>query len=907
MGRLDFLTVAFNDGAGPGAAAQNSDFPPNARHSVSLASPSAGKRIFDDLYIHLSAIGLLQDAEHRRRIEKALGAASGGKASPNVAKINQRTGCLSLLAYEDFESSLFPALLASWRFGPGAETQPVFRSYAESLNPPILHRKELLVAPTHESHQRWVELTRTAEELGLFEDTRAIGFRLNWEQHIAAKGYRLAGDAFLPLSNIDEPADPDSSVATEFDKVQRQLTALFRTGLSAPVQLLLRSGLLDRSKSFFDYGCGRGSDVAGLAANGYAAAGWDPHYAPGQPILESHVVNLGFVVNVIEDAAERVNTIRNAFALTRHVLAIGVMLYDGEARGKPFRDGFLTSRNTFQKYFSQAEFKDYVEHVLNHEAYMVAPGVCFVFADTDLEQQFIAGRYRRRGLAAHLLSLRSPLRTPPRVPRERIERPSRPPRIGRVDAFLEVARPILDALWATTLDLGRLPDPDETSNLAQVNDALGSLSRATRLLQRHYDTSLLTTAEQTRTDDLRLFFAMQQFGKRPSFRSLEPRLQRDVKAFFGDYRSAQAAGLQLLADAAKVATIRAACQEASQKGLGFLDDERALQLHISIVDRLPAALRAYVACGMVLYAAASDVQLIRIHIESGKLTLLEYDGFDTTPLPALAKRIKVNIRKQDYDVFEYGSLQYPKPLLYWKSRYLHEDMPGYAEQLQFDEELEAAHLWEDDVPGPSLHRLQQLLEDKRLSLDGFRLTRSQSIPDLDQRCGVTFTYRSFIECGETQGRLRLKNIPLRAESYNALRDLATHVLDPVIEYFGPIRLTYGFGSAELTRNIAGRIAPKLDQHAACEIGRNGSPVCARGGAACDFIVDDEDMREVADWIIANVAFDRLYFYGAKRSIHVSYGPENSRAAYEMTATRGGSLVPRPYRRAKSNAGDQPRR
>ena len=33
----------------------------------------------------------------------------------------------------------------------------------------------------------------------------------------------------------------------------------------------------------------------------------------------------------------------------------------------------------------------------------------------------------------------------------------------------------------------------------------------------------------------------------------------------------------------------------------------------------------------------------------------------------------------------------------------------------------------------------------------------------------------------------------------------------------------------------------------------------RGGASCDFIVDDEDMRQVADWIIANVPFDRLYF------------------------------------------------
>lgn len=102
-----------------------------------------------------------------------------------------------------------------------------------------------------------------------------------------------------------------------------------------------------------------------------------------------------------------------------------------------------------------------------------------------------------------------------------------------------------------------------------------------------------------------------------------------------------------------------------------------------------------------------------------------------------------------------------------------------------------------------------------------------------------------------------------------MHDLATEILDPVIEYFGAIRLTYGFSSAELTRNIQRGIAPRLDQHAACERGPQGAFVCERGGAACDFLVEDEDMREVAEWITANPPFDRLYFYGPDRPIHVS--------------------------------------
>ena len=71
-------------------------------------------------------------------------------------------------------------------------------------------------------------------------------------------------------------------------------------------------------------------------------------------------------------------------------------------------------------------------------------------------------------------------------------------------------------------------------------------------------------------------------------------------------------------------------------------------------------------------------------------------------------------------------------------------------------------------------------------------------------------------------------------------------------------------------------------------------VCTRGGAACDFIVDDEDMREVAQWILANVPVDRLYFYGADRPLHVSYAPTESGEAFEMVRTASGHAVPRRF-------------
>ncbi|WP_176225067.1 hypothetical protein [Methylomagnum ishizawai] len=75
--------------------------------------------------------------------------------------------------------------------------------------------------------------------------------------------------------------------------------------------------------------------------------------------------------------------------------------------------------------------------------------------------------------------------------------------------------------------------------------------------------------------------------------------------------------------------------------------------------------------------------------------------------------------------------------------------------------------------------------------------------------------------------------------------------------------------------------------------RRGKPVCPRLGAAVDFIVEDEDMAEVARWIMANLPFDRLYFYGKERPIHVSYSAEPVGEAYEMRKV-GGRRVPRRF-------------
>jgi len=71
------------------------------------------------------------------------------------------------------------------------------------------------------------------------------------------------------------------------------------------------------------------------------------------------------------------------------------------------------------------------------------------------------------------------------------------------------------------------------------------------------------------------------------------------------------------------------------------------------------------------------------------------------------------------------------------------------------------------------------------------------------------------------------------------------------------------------------IAPQLDQHAGYEVNSKRNRICKRDGFACDFYALNTDSLIVAKWIVTYLPFDRLYFYGKNRPIHISIAPENS--------------------------------
>nr|WP_093027865.1 DNA phosphorothioation-associated putative methyltransferase [Thiocapsa roseopersicina] len=866
---------------------------------------SAGKTIAGRRYLHRT---LLEQSE-AELIEAVATALEMLRVSIepdfNVVRVAADGSEVAFLSYPDFFENPFPALKESWRVDR-TTGETGYRTYADSLNPPILHRKELLLPGDYPGRTEYVALTEQAESIGLFDDPKRIGYRRQWEALVADAGYRIDGHTLVPIGNLDglagEAADGDfaSPEAGEGGVLLRDVvglggaldweaarhrTAMVRYGFSAPVQTLARHGFLDGRYRLFDYGCGRGDDVRGLRENGLTASGWDPYFASEEPIASADIVNLGFVINVIEDFDERLVALTRAWSLAERLLVVSVMLANqNDPRGERFRDGVMTQRGTFQRYYTQSEIKAYLEQVLDEEPIPVAPGVLYVFRDKEAEQRFLVERYSRRRNR-----LRVPSTRPAPIPRER------PARRDRAAERYDVYREPLERLWETWLRLGRAPDKSEVDDLLPLIEGFGSLGKAMRFLaeQKGQDVvdAALAEAEHARIADLEVYLALQQFSRRRAYKHLDAGLQRDIKAFFGDYPAAFEAGRVQLFRIADTEAIAAACRSAAEHGLGWLEPGASLQLHSRLVEQLPALLRVYVGAASMLYGDIREADLVKIHIGSGKVSLMRYDDFDGRALPRMVERVKIKLREQDIDYFAYGE-DFEPPYLYRKARYLNEEYEGYPEQLAFDESLDALGLLPASGYGPAPAVFDALLESQRWAIEDNALVRSRTLPDPDAPCGRFLTYRQLIECGETQAATGLANRPEQPESYTALCDLATQILDPVIEYFGMIRLTYGFCSAPLAKAIAGRIDPKRDQHAAHEVNRLGRPICPRLGAAADFLVEDENMLEVARWVVAETPFDRLYFYGDDKPIHVSYGPEHSRQVVFMLPGKSGRLVPK---------------
>jgi DNA phosphorothioation-associated putative methyltransferase len=601
-----------------------------------------GKHLPSAIYIHQSALATLPKAleEFVARIANAL---KIEQSQWHLLKLYKQDFKLTLLSYPTFFEEPYPPLSKSYTIDL-VKLSVREANYKSSENPPILHRRETFVAPDHPQVSFFNGFTKEGENIGLYENTRTIGFKQNWERLIKRKGHYLDADGHLkPLE-----ATPPLAASHPFNgEIDRHKTALARNKLSVPMFLLAQRGYLNGAFSVLDYGCGRGDDLRELEEHGVDCIGWDPVHRPDVDPEKSDIVNLGFVINVIEDKEERTETLRNAYSYAEKILIVSAMLGNERVyeRFKPYKDGVVTARNTFQKYYMQGELQHYIESMLEENAVALGPGVFAVFKDKLEEQKYLLERQRTRHGWRQLTQ---------REPKEIKKKESR--------ELFDKHRPLFEDFWCTCLDLGRLPANDEFEHSDLVRQIVGSHNRAFRLCAQQFDQAQFEQAQEERINDLTVYFALSFFNKRRAYTRMPQSLQRDIKAFFGKYTVARDLGKELLFSVAQPELIYDACVVAHQKlPASQLNGQHDFIFQQQYLNQCPKELRVYIGCAVQLYGELDNINLVKAHIGSGKVSLMAYDNWETET-PLLKERIKIKLKEQEVDFFDYVGEYQPKPL-----------------------------------------------------------------------------------------------------------------------------------------------------------------------------------------------------------------------------------------------------
>ncbi len=458
--------------------------------------------------------------------------------------------------------------------------------------------------------------------------------------------------------------------------------------------MALADGLIHDGVSVFDYGCGRGDDLRYLKLRGVPSKGWDPVHQREEEIASAQVVNLGYVVNVIEDPDERSHCLVRAWSLAERALIVSARLTSETpelASVAPYGDGFVTSIPTFQKFYEQSELKDWIEKHVPQPAVSAAPGVFYVFRDPGDRIAFLASRYRRR-YRRHLSSVES-----------------------TIEDHKELLRPLIEFFE----ERGRAPAEDELPDVEEIRERFGTLQRALRLVRRAHDAAEWSRVVTVRGEDLLIFLALSRFDGRPRFGQLPLPVRRDIRAIFSSYRRAcEEADVALLAIGDMARVSKAATGSAVGKRT-----PSAIYVHESALDSLPPLLRLYEGCARGYIGRVEGANVIKLHTDEPRVSYLSYPEFESDPHPALAEGMTVHLQTFRVRERDYRRSQNP-PILHRKETFLATDHPLHAKFSRLTRQEESKGLYEETTTIGTRRGWEQALSEKGLALRGHRLVRA---------------------------------------------------------------------------------------------------------------------------------------------------------------------------------------
>lgn len=475
--------------------------------------------------------------------------------------------------------------------------------------------------------------------------------------------------------------------------VPRHRTAMARSRLSRPLYGALEDGILD-SATVFDYGCGRGDDVRRLTDLGILCGGWDPAHRKDAECRSADVVNLGYVINVIEDPAERRQALCAAWALAQRVLIVSARL-TWDARGSQGRaagDGIVTTTGTFQKFYTQHELRAWIEQTLQAPTLAAGPGIIYVFRDPTAAQALLV---------------------------ERVRRNSQPPEPWVSEQLFHDNQSLLAPLVAFLNQRGRMPRGDELPEAEAIRRHFGSIARAHAIIAAATGAERWEQLRKRHAANLLVYLALALFDGRPRYRDLPLAVQHDARDFFNSYRNCCARADRLLLAAGKLDTVDLACCTAP---VGKLTPT-ALYIHASAVGHLPPVLRVLEGCASTLVGLVPDANLVKIHREEPIVSYLSYPDFDTNAHPRLTRAVIANLGKLSMTMRDYSRSANP-PVLHRKEEFLSTDDPRRArfERLTASEERHGLYGHPERIGTRDGWR--QVLDEQRVCIRGHRLYRT---------------------------------------------------------------------------------------------------------------------------------------------------------------------------------------
>jgi len=493
-------------------------------------------------------------------------------------------------------------------------------------------------------------------------------------------------------------------------KVDPKATAIRRLELSRPIKLAMGEGLVTPERTFFDYGCGLGDDVQRLRKLGITADGWDPGHRPDADLREASVVNLGFVLNVLATEGERRAVLKRAWSLAGDVLVVSARLSHDrrDLEGTDHRDGIVTNKGTFQKFFEQTELRSLLQETLGTEVLSAAPGVFYAFRNEALRQSCLAQRQHRRVAI---------------------------PKVRRSEQLFEQNRELLEGLMAFYTERGRLPDVTEIATAGEIAEKFGSLRQAFAVVKRVTGSEGWDVIESARCADLLVYLALARLSGRARFSELSTQLQLDIRAHHGAYTRACEEADALLYSAGSIERVF----ELSEEMTFGKRTPDAFYVHVSTLPSLPPLLRIYEGSARHYVGHVEEANLIKFHRHRFQVSYLTYPLFEKDPHPSLAESLIVALDVLTICHANYRERDNP-PVLHRKEAFLDPTHPLYPRFATLTAQEERRGLLDDTSTIGTREGWNERLRTTEYVLRGHRLVRQRAADALGKHLPTPLSF-----------------------------------------------------------------------------------------------------------------------------------------------------------------------